>query len=169
MDEREEFPTIEVEIIKPTADEVSEGFRNLQMCWPTWKDTPGLLVTSEDDLGLIVSAVEYEHDDLGFVLKFAIREKLFALSDFDDEEYSVGFGWNQPYLFFDQNGISAPYAYYLHFEHAGVERARELYRAFADIVGDLPSPRSLRRCFGPDGAEYYAEMMSRLKEHPDAG
>ena len=61
MDEHEDLPT--VEMIRPTADEVSEGYRKLQMCWPTWKQTPGLLVTSEDDLGLIVSAVEYAHDD----------------------------------------------------------------------------------------------------------
>jgi hypothetical protein len=91
MDELEEFPI--VEIIGPTADEVSEGLRNLQTCWSTWKDTPGLLVTSEDDLALIVSAVEYAHDDRRFVLECAVREKLFALSDFDDEDYSAGVGW----------------------------------------------------------------------------
>jgi hypothetical protein len=67
-----------------------------------------------------------------------------------------------PYLYFDKNGISVPYAYYVHFDHAGVERARELNQAFAGTRGDLPSPRSLRQCFGPDGAEYCAEIMSRL-------
>jgi hypothetical protein len=93
MDEDEDVPT--VEIIRPTADEASEGYRKLQMCWPTWNQTPGLLVSSEDDLGLIVAAVDYAHDDLGFVLHFAVKEKLFAPSDFNGDEYSVGFGWNQ--------------------------------------------------------------------------
>ena len=66
----EDFPT--VEIIRPTAYEVSEGYRKLQMCWPTWRQTPGLLVSSENDLGLIESAVDYAPDDLGFVLHFAV-------------------------------------------------------------------------------------------------
>ena len=167
MDTNDDLPM--VEIVRPTADEVSEGYRNLQMCWPTWKQTPGLLVTSENDLGLIVSAVDYSHDDLGFVLHFAIQEKLFAPSHFNDHEYSIGFGWNQPYLSFHPESISAPYGYYLHFDHAGVERARKLNKAMGDTLGELPAPRLLRRCFGRRGPEYFREMMSRLKEHPSAG
>jgi hypothetical protein len=164
MEDDEDVPTLE--IIRPTAREASEGYRKLQTFWPTWKQTPALLVSSENDLGLIVSAVEYAHDELGFVLHFAVADKLFAPSDFDDEEYSVGFGWNQPYLSFDQDHISAPYAYYLHFEHAGVERARELSEVLRDNkdLEKIFGPRSLRRCFGPDGEEYVAEMMFRYKE-----
>ena len=162
MDEHQEFPS--VEIVRPTPDQVSEGYRNLQMCWPTWKQTPALLVTSEDDLGLIVSAVEYDCDDLGFELHFAVQEKLFALSDFKDEEYSVSFGWNQPYLSFNHDQISAPYAYYVHFGHAGVERARELNKALGDNLDERPGPRLFRRCFGSHGAEWFANTMSRLSD-----
>lgn len=88
--------------------------------------------------------------------------------DFSDEVYSVGFVWNQPYLSFDHERISAPYANYIHFEHAGVERARELNKALCDNVGEPPGPRALRRCFGRNGAEHFTDMMSRLKGHPSA-
>jgi hypothetical protein len=128
-----------------------------------------LLVSSEDDLGLIVSAVDYARVELGFVLQLAVREKLMAPPDFSDEVYSVGFVWNQPYLSFDPEQISAPYAYYIHFEHAGVERARELYKALGDNLGELPGPRFLRRCFGRHGTKHFTDIMSRLTEDPSAG
>jgi hypothetical protein len=61
MDEQQEFE--QVELVWPTAEEVRAGYTNLQICWPTWKANLGLLVTSENDLGLVVSAIDYSHDD----------------------------------------------------------------------------------------------------------
>ena len=158
MDEQEELPR--VEIVWPTAEEISEGYANLQTCWPTWKANLGLLVTSEDDLGLVVSAIDYAHDDSGFAVRLAVIERIVTPPDFEEEEYVVACGWNQPYLSVTPDGISAPYAFYLHFEDAGVERARELNKHFCEIAGGLPGPRMLRSCFGSDGLEYFTRMKS---------
>jgi hypothetical protein len=46
-DELTDLPTIELEFVRPTPDEISEGYQTLQKCWPTWIDTLGLLVNSE--------------------------------------------------------------------------------------------------------------------------
>jgi hypothetical protein len=168
-DELKDLPTIELEFIRPTPDEISEGYQTLQKCWPKWIDTPGLLVDSEDTLGLIVSTIEYSHDDLGFVLSLEVREKLVAPSDFDYEECRISFGWNQPYLSIGGDGISAPYAYYLHFGHEGVERAREFHRAMPDELREIMGPRVMRGFFDPHGTQHLADMMEAFKKHSQGG
>jgi hypothetical protein len=75
------------------------------------------------------------------------------------------FGWNQPYLSIGRDGISAPYAYYLHFGHEGVERARELHRALPDGLREMMGPRVLRNCFDRNGQEYLADMLASFKKH----
>jgi hypothetical protein len=158
MDEQQEFE--QVELVWPTAEEVKEGYANLQICWPIWKANLGFMVTSEDDLGLVVSAIDYTHDDFGFAVRLAVIEKIVAPPDFEGHEYEVACGWNQPYLSVNPDGISAPYSFYLPFGNAGVERARELNRYLREKFGGLSRPRMLRSCFGPRGPEYLARMKS---------
>lgn len=132
-DDPNSLPT--VTIVRPKAQEIEKGLARLEKYLPFWKETPGLLVI-KPDLGLIVSVLSSTHDNMGFLLRLAVQEKLIAPPDFDLAELDVGCGWNQPYVSFNETRLSAPYSFYLHFGSAGVARAHKLGKspAFEDVL-----------------------------------
>lgn len=143
-----------VDIIYPTPEEAADGLKRVEECIGYWMTTPGLLVI-KPDYGLIVSMTDLEHDSLGFRIRVAIKEKLVAPAEEDRTELVLSCVWNQPYLFFARDGISALYSFSLFFGAEGVARARKVPEKLADGSEDS-SDRSqwlltrMEHCFDPD-------------------
>jgi hypothetical protein len=143
---------VEAEIVKPTAVRVNEGPAKLKQYLPVWMRTPALLVL-KPTLGLIVAVIGSVENDWGFQLRLKVLERLLAPCEFNESEVKVACVWNQPYMDFDEFGISAPYSFYLHFGAEGVDKARK----FADKVRNYAGNKErsvplglLRACFLPE-------------------
>ncbi len=68
--------------------------------------------------------------------------------------------WNQPYIYFDEESLSAPYSFYLHFGNDGVERALKVHTHLKAKSSEPFNPRVLRGCFGRRGPENTTDMLS---------
>jgi hypothetical protein len=168
MDQNDQQP--EFTIVEPTAQQAAEGLAKLQLCFPHWKQTPALLIIKPDVL-LIVSATSYESTESGFTVRLATIEKLEAPSDLELPN-EVGCGWNQPYMSFSTDVISAPYSFSLYFGAEGVARAREVHQILSKergaSDGGLVGVGSLRACFGDRGAKYAADFKQRRLRRGEA-
>jgi hypothetical protein len=122
------------------------------------------------DLVAIVSVHTATPDAYGFRLFLTIVDALIIPDDHPTEKSSLELRciWNQPYLYFSPEEITAPYSFYLHFGEAGITRVRELWRALpADrdhlapmLLGLLRSCFSVGGPFGPSEAEFRRQLQS---------
>lgn len=140
-----------VEIIKPNTKEMEDGLERLQPCIAFWKETPAFLLV-KPDLGWTVSVLDVSHDARGFRLSLAAGEKLMSPTDYNPDPIVLACGWNQPYLSFDRDVISAPYCFTLYFSAEGVARVIEYAKSVPlgerDAEGRL-AVYALRDCFRP--------------------
>jgi hypothetical protein len=100
------------------------------------------------------------HDDFGFALIGRVDEALVAPPDFDSANpIELTCGWNQPYMWFDADGIDAHFSFYLLFGAEGVKQTRELL-ADLGVVATNAYPvllPLLRSCFDPAFGPGYRE------------
>jgi hypothetical protein len=142
---------LRVRIIAPTAAQAHAGLRRLRHCVMHWRGKPGLFVEGEH-LALIVRLREVMQDAGSFRLRLTVDEVIGAPAGFDS---AAGIerlcGWNQPFMVFDEDGVSAPYAFYLHFGGAGVANVREFWAPMraAKEVYTARWRGVLRGCFIP--------------------
>jgi hypothetical protein len=137
-------------IVQPTQEEADDGLRRVQGCIAAWKASPALFV-EKPEIGVIVSFQSVAYDDHGFALKLAVIHVLVAPTRFDaNKPIEVSCVWNQPYMSFDNQGINAPYCFYLHFGAEGVRRARELWSSLSESTKQPPPLGLLRGCFDRD-------------------
>lgn len=138
----------------------------LQECLPHWKQTPALLIESPR-LALLVSVLGCEYDDQGFALRLEVMEKLKAPERFDEREVVAHYVWNQPYLSFDKERISAPYCGYIYFSAEGLERVREVQKVLSKLRGrdsDRVDVGLFRSCFRAPEMTSLASILDCLEQ-----
>jgi hypothetical protein len=142
---------LQVRVIAPTAAQAHAGLQRLRHCVMHWRGKPGLFVEGEH-LALIVRLREVMQDAGSFRLRLTVDEIIGAPAGFDATEGIERLcGWNQPFMLFDEDGVSAPYAFYLHFGGAGVANVREFWAPMraANQVYTARWRGVLRGCFIP--------------------
>jgi hypothetical protein len=159
----------DVHIIYPTAEQAQAGLERLRTCVAQWAGKPALFV-EDPDLALIVRLHTVMQGVNGFQLRMRVEEVIGAPADFDARAgLDRDCGWNQPYMSFNERGLSAPYCFYMHFGEGGVKKVREFHAelragnvaytsmlrgalrgcfsaaAWEELHGDTPRPSRTRR------------------------
>jgi len=114
-------------IIHASRSQAEIGVARLRAAARHWHGQLALLV-EDPALALIVRVREILHEENGFRMRMSVEEVIGAPEGFDRSmSIERRCGWNQPYMSFDEEGVYAPYAFYLHVGNEGVARVREFW------------------------------------------
>jgi hypothetical protein len=128
---------LKLKVLLPTPEQAENGLRQLRTCLPYWTKMAGLLLI-KPRLALIVSVTDAETNKTGFTLRLRADDRLIAPAQWDASEMTVGCDWNQPYMSFDKDLISAPYSFRLHFTSEDLASVRERMKSFKEKYGSRP-------------------------------
>ena len=150
-------------LLYPAEEEIAAGRAKLEACLPHWRTTPALFM-SKPPLVVIVTVRSHSHDRSGFTLRLHADQTLVTTGGEDLEDYDVGCMWNQPYMYFDENIISAPYSFTLYFGAEGVANAREVHRLVSRGARPWDVMSVYHSCFEEDASKQIDLLRADLQE-----
>jgi hypothetical protein len=119
-------------------------------------------------LAAIVTLRSHSHDDMGYTLHLHPEQTLMAEELIDPDDFDVFCAWNQPYMSFDSDVLSAPYSFTLYFGAQGVAHAREVQALLSQAANADGSksfePTIFRSCFGSNAPEFLERLRASVLE-----
>jgi hypothetical protein len=128
---------LQLKVLLRIPEQAEDGLRQLRTCLPYWTKMAVLLLI-KPRLALIVSVMDAEHNERGFTLRLRVDDRLIAPAEWSASEMTVGCDWNQPYMSFDKDLITAPYSFRLHFTSDDIASVRERMKSFKEKYGSRP-------------------------------
>jgi len=130
---------VPMRVIHASKEEAETGLDRLREAAAHWLGHPGLLL-EDPDLALIVRVRDIHHDGDGFTVRMSVDQVIGAPEGVTvPERIDRRCGWNQPYMSFDEQGVFAPYGFYLHIGDIGAANVREFWARSGPQLGRYTS------------------------------